>query len=474
MIFNNDWFIEKSKLVHGDKYDYSLVDYKNLRTKVKIICSEHGEFEQMPDKHLMKRGCPYCGGTKKLTTNMFIEKASIVHNNYYDYSLVDYKISHVEIKIKCPKHGEFQQLPYVHLSGCGCKKCASNINNFIENANKAHNNKYDYSLTDYKNTYTRVKIICKKHGEFEQFPQSHIDAGCVLCSREENFIQESKIRHDDKYDYSLVNYKDKNTKVKIICSTHGEFEQLPVYHISGNGCKKCADDAKKLNTDIFIEKAAIIHGDKYDYSLVNYIGAYEKVKIICPIHGEFEQRACDHINNNRGCDNCGGTIKSNTEDFIIKSILIHRDKYDYSLVDYNLCTEKVKIICKKHGEFKVSPTNHLTGKGCPICNQSKGENIITNFLLDSNIKYIPQKKFNECKNKLCLPFDFYLLDYNTCIEYDGIQHFKSNIHFGGEEGFKIRKNNDKIKTEFCKNKNINLLRIKYDENIIEKLEKNIK
>jgi len=409
MEYDNNLFIEKSKLLHGGKYDYSLVDYKNLRTKVKIICSVHGEFEQTPDKHFMKRGCPCCVGSTKLT-----------------------------------------------------------LSNFIERSNEKHNFYYDYSLVNYKNAHTEIKILCPEHGEFEQFPQSHIDVGCVLCKREENFIQSSKIVHNDKYDYSLVDYKDKYTKVKIICPTHGEFEQEPVYHIRGNSCKKCSDDVKRLDTDIFIEKAQKIHGNKYDYSLVDYKGAYDKVKIICSIHDEFEQKACDHIYG-YGCPKCGGTMKSTTEDFILKAKKVHRNKYDYSLVDYNLCTDKIKIICKKHGEFEQLAHIHLSGCGCPICNQSKGENAIMNFLSDNNIKYIPQKKFDNCKNINVLPFDFYLTDYDLCVEFDGLQHFEPRVIFGGEIEFIKRVNNDKIKTDFCKNNNIKLLRIKYNENIIEKL-----
>ena len=287
-----------------------------------------------------------------------------------------------------------------------------------------------------------------------------------------NFLDKAKKIHGDKYDYSLVNYKNNDTKVKIICPIHGIFDQIP-HHTKGSGCKKCMDDDKKLNTQMFIERSKKLHNNKYDYSLVDYKRSHNKIKIICPIHGEFEQNPCDHINACRGCPKCGGTKKSNTTDFIEKAKKIYRDKYDYSLVDYTLCTNKIKIICKKHGEFEISPTNHLSGKGCPICNQSKGENLIMNFLSDNNIKYIPQKTFEGCKNKKLLPFDFYLPDYNLCIEYDGVQHFETNIRFGGDEEFIKRINNDKIKTDFCENNNIKLLRIKYNDNIIEKLKKYI-
>ena len=284
-----------------------------------------------------------------------------------------------------------------------------------------------------------------------------------------NFLNKAKNIHNDKYDYSLVDYKNNDTKVKIICPTHGIFEQIPHHHTAGKGCKKCADDLKKLDIEIFINRSKKSHNNKYDYSLVDYKGAFNKVKIICPIHGVFSQKPCDHITGYRGCPKCGGTMKSNTNEFILKAQKIHGNKYDYSLVDYKLCTIKVKIICSKHGIFDQKPTSHLSGKGCPVCNQSKGEKTIKNYLKDNNYNYIYQKTFDNCKNKKYLPFDFYLPDYNICIEYDGIQHYEPNIRFGGEDGFKKIKINDKIKTDFCNNNNIKLIRINYKENIIEKI-----
>jgi len=133
---------------------------------------------------------------------------------------------------------------------------------------------------------------------------------------------------------------------------------------------------------------------------------------------------------------------------------------------------KIKIICKKHGIFEQTPDNHINKKtGCPICNESKGEKEIRIILNNLNIKYIKQKTFNNCKNKRKLPFDFYLTDYNLCIEFDGIQHFKSIEYFGGEKVLKETQKRDLIKNNYCKENNIKLLRIKYNENILKKLKK---
>jgi len=142
---------------------------------------------------------------------------------------------------------------------------------------------------------------------------------------------------------------------------------------------------KRLNTDIFVKRSQEIHGDKYDYSLTNYVSAHKKVKIICKQHGVFEQKAWNHLHND-GCPICYGTKKYTKEEFIEKSNKTHLNKYDYSLVDYVNNSTKVKIICNQHGVFEQSPSSHVSQRhGCPSCNISKGEIFIQNFLSEKNI-----------------------------------------------------------------------------------------
>jgi very-short-patch-repair endonuclease len=161
--------------------------------------------------------------------------------------------------------------------------------------------------------------------------------------------------------------------------------------------------------------------------------------------------------------------KLTTEKFINESIKIHGDKNDYSMINYITNKIKVKIICKKHGIFEKYPPVHLKGHGCPICKQSKGEKQIRQILENKNINYEVDKKFTNCKNIHVLPFDFYLPTYNICIEFDGIQHFQLNEFFTNQKEFENIQKRDKIKTYFCKNNNIELIRIKYNENIESKL-----
>lgn len=155
--------------------------------------------------------------------------------------------------------------------------------------------------------------------------------------------------------------------------------------------------------------------------------------------------------------------------FFEKCKEIHGNKYDYSKTKYINSSTKVTIICPEHGEFEQTPNNHRFGNGCPVCNESKGERKIRLWLEENNINFEPQHKFDDCKNILPLPFDFYLPDYNTCIEYNGLQHYKIVTYFGGNDGFKQRQINDKLKMEYCNNNNIPLLIIKYNDNILKRL-----
>jgi hypothetical protein len=226
---------------------------------------------------------------------------------------------------------------------------------------------------------------------------------------------------------------------------------------------------KKLTTEDFIEKAKSIHGDKYDYNKSVFLTTRKNVKIYCKYHGEFEQRAANHLIGN-GCKKCH--FENRKQDFLIRAKNIHGDKYDYSLVKYEHNEGKITILCKYHGEFEQTAYHHLNRKqGCPNCKSSVGENTVKKYLDDNKIKYIKQYRFNDCKNKQPLPFDFYLPDYNMCIEYDGEQHFKPHIFFGGDVGFELLKINDYIKENYCINNNIKLLRIKYDENVDQSLDR---
>ena len=272
----------------------------------------------------------------------------------------------------------------------------------------------------------------------------------------EQFLEKSKLKHGEKYDYSLVKYQSSNRQVSIICPKHGMFQQKPYDHYNGNvGCPICGK--KKLNTEDFVEKSKLKHGEKYDYSLVEYgKNNVDEVKILCTIHGVFEQKPLLHLRGS-GCPICSGNIKKTTEQFIEKSKLKHGEKYDYSLVKYKNKLTIVNIICPKHGIFQQRPDLHLQGFGCKICNESKLEKKVRDFLESKKIKFVPQKKFTDCKNVLPLSFDFFLIEKNVLLECNGIQHYEPVEYFGGQKRYLKQKLNDNIKKNFCKKNGIRLL-----------------
>ena len=417
-------FIIRAKKTHGNKYDYSKVVYVGIYSIIIIICPTHSEFTQTPAAHLSGQGCPKCGGTQKLTTKEFINKSIKVHGNTYDYGRVIYINNRTEVTINCPIHGEFSQIPGVHMRGNGCPKCGGTVKltteEFIEKANKVHNNKYDYSKVVYISAKIDVIIICPFHGKFSQTPDAHI-----------------------------------NQK---------------------QGCPKCYKN-NKYTTEEFIIRAIKVHRNIYDYSKVIYVNSQKEVEIICPIHGSFLQMPYSHLAG-RGCSVCGGTKRHTAETFIIKANKVHNNYFDYSKVVYVNGTTEVDIGCPvpDHGFFSQRPCNHINGKqGCPICQASQGELSIAKILQDNKIEYIKQKKFSNCRNpktKWKLMFDFFIPSLNMLIEFNGAQHYE-NVSYWHKNGnsFKEQQYRDSIKQQYALSHGYKFLVIKYNENVEKKLKK---
>jgi len=287
--------------------------------------------------------------------------------------------------------------------------------------------------------------------------------------------------HNNLFDYSLVNYVNSYTKVKIICPIHGVFHQEPKEHIRGRGCRKCFDSRILVSQNDVIKEFHMIHGDRYDYSRFVYERWNIKSEIICTIHGLFLQNKNNHCKG-KGCPDCGNinsSIKqrSTKKEFVMKSNITHNYYYSYNKVNYINNYTNIIITCPKHGDFEQEPKNHLNGKGCSICRLSKGELKIIEYLEVSNIEYQTQKGYLDLlgKDKKRLKFDFYLTEYDCLIEYDGAQHYKPVDFFGGNKAFKRRQHLDKLKTQYCIANNIQLIRIPYwdSKNIKSILDKNI-
>lgn len=394
--------VEKARLIHGDKYIYPEFNELSVTKKMKIICLEHGEFEQVVYAHLRGQGCPKCIGKRRgYTTEDFIRDAKNKFGDKFDYSKSVYTGRRNKLCIMCKKliseenpNGEFWQKPFVHLKSTDGMPFMGNRG--------------------------------KKYGEITDENK--------IKEKTTKFIEKAKKVHGNKYDYSKVEYRGCCQKICIICPEHGEFWQMPGNHLKGCGCSKCAKKGQ-MTINEFIEKAKKIHGDKYDYSLVDNFSENKKIKIICKKHGIFEQYYHHHLQGS-GCPYCSNNKKSTTEEFIKSAKEVHGDKYDYSKVEYINNHTPVCIICPEHGEFWQTPTSHLISKAsCPICNESKLEEEIYLYLESKNISYERQKKFDNIKYINMLPFDFYLPKYNVLIECQGIQHFKKSPFFKDKHRF---------------------------------------
>ena len=408
-------------------------------------------------------------------TDFFIEKAKEVHGDKYNYSKVNYENNLKEVIIICKEHGEFLQLPKTHKKGNGCIKCGINstankktksLDNFIIQSKQVHDDKYDYSKVEYYKSCDKIIIICKLHGEFEQTPNSHLGGnGCRNCAFEytsglqrsniTNFIEDATKVHGDKYAYSKVNYVNSKTKIIISCKEHGEFEQTPSGHLSGRGCNKCGRITAIKNTtkskEEFINKAIEVHGNTFDYSKVIYINISTNINIICKLHGEFKQTPHKHLQSKVGCplcvlNNIGKWNNSTSECFIVKSIKIHGNKYDYTKVNYKKAIENVIIICKDHGEFKITPNSHLNGSGCSKCYSKYSKQQIQWLDCISNLKSIHiQHALNNIE--YTIPNTNFKAD-GYCKETNTIYEFHGDYWHGNPKRFDSNKINKNVKCTF--------------------------
>lgn len=267
-------------------------------------------------------------GSKKGTTDTFVKRAIEIHGDTYGYDNVVYIKMDVKVILNCKIHGDFLQTPFSHLQGHGCQNCG------------------------------RERVLLS------------------LTKSSKQFIEESKIIHNNKYSYEKTEYTTTRGKVAISCNTHGDFIQKAAAHTSGAGCPKCAIESqvnRNSNTiEYFIEKAKERHGDIYGYDKSIYTKSSNKIIIFCKTHKEyFSQTASNHLQG-CGCPICAREIKSaartnTTESFIQRAVEVHNNLYDYSKVDYIKTSKKVEIICKTHGIFLQTPHSHLKGQGCNKC-----------------------------------------------------------------------------------------------------------
>ena len=432
-----------------------------------------------------------------MTIQEYINKASKIHNNFYDYSKVSFSKREDRITIICPKHGEFSLIARNHLDGAICPQCKKEElhkksvqdlrNRFFKQCEKLYNGFYDYSKSIIENREDNIIVICPEHGEFTINVRSHMNGTiCPKCRKliknkkpklsNDEFINKCKNKWGDKFSYENTNFIDYNTPIKVNCKIHGEFEVLPKHFLydSKFGCKQCSVDYYRKSLNDFINEANITHNYKYDYSKFEYINNKISSTIICPIHGEFKMSANSHLRG-QGCPKCGiistsEKLRDNKEIFIEKSKKIHKDKFDYSLVKYVNNHTKVTLKCNICGAiFEVTPCNNITKKsGCPKCSNiiSRWETEIKDFIINNDVEI-------EHNNRKILDgkeIDILIPSFNIGIECDGIIYHS--------ELYNKDKNYHINKTKLAKEKNIKLIHIfedewKYKKDIVKSRLKNL-
>jgi hypothetical protein len=289
-------FIQRAGSLHNNFYDYSKSVYTRGKEKICIICPAHGEFYQISANHLMGQGCPTCGqDKKKVTKEEFITRSMSIHKNKYTYDNISYVNTETKVSITCLVHGNFYQKPEDHMSGYGCKLCGEvaianskkkSHDEYIRQCSKVHKNKYDYSKTVYKGVNSKICIICPIHGDFYQSAGTHIlGMGCPTCGfismtkkitlSQSEFIERSLIIHDNKYDYSKVQYVNNRTKVCIICPKHGEFHQIPGSHLNGIGCRYCSSSHGERSVSKWLKNNGVEF--KSPYSFPDLMGRCKKL-----------------------------------------------------------------------------------------------------------------------------------------------------------------------------------------------------
>ncbi len=282
---------------------------------------------------------------------------------------------------------------------------------WVARARATHGDRYDYSLVEYVKKSTLVLIICPNHGEFLQKPIEHSSRGhgCWACATARRGI------------------------------------------------------GRRLTTKSWIEQARSVHGSTYDYSKVRYTHSLEKVLIVCHEHGDFWQNPISHTRGGRRCPSCADRSPT-TDEWIERARVVHGDRYDYSQLVYTTNDVKVQIICPDHGPFVQRASSHLNGCGCPGCCQSRGEMAVVRVLVELDVPFVREWSHTTCRDKKPLPFDFRLLAHMALIEFDGPQHFEPVRWPGmdaaaAERAFRGVQRRDQIKTDWTKANGFALLRL---------------
>lgn len=315
---------------------------------------------------------------------------------------------------------------------------------FISEAREANGDVYTYENAKYINDRSPVTVTCQLHGDWFPLAGNHLrgKAGCPKCAgnatmTSSEFVSKARAIHGDTYGYDKVIYRHSQHKIIIECRTHGEFAQIPNAHLRGQGCPKCANKGV-LNTEIFIENARAIHGDRYDYSESVFVGTKVPIQIRCKVHNMvFEQVYDSHIHQKSGCPHCFGKRLKGMETFLLEAAGVHGDRYDYSRAVYTHKASKMSIVCEKHGEFLQRPADHIHQKqGCPRCahsGPSKPQLAIAEFLS----KFTSVRIDAPLQGRMTL--DVMLDEHQLAVEFHGLLWHSTAFAVDPRKDFKKHK-----------------------------------
>lgn len=338
-------FIDKAAALHGDRFDYSAVQYTRSAEHVEVRCLIHGAFWIRPNDHLMGKACPRCATIRRKVTqskpfDVFLKQASATHSDRgYQYDSSSYAGARTKMRITCPHHGDFWQAPEVHLRPSGCKRCSASSQNaarritattFLTRVATKFAGRISIRMDTWLGLYAPIEAECVLHGAFSTTSHAllYTKNGCPACARIE-IGRANRLSHDevitklrqvfgDQYALSQVDVTRTSDRIQLECKTHGPFALTAHRAFQGNGCPKCARTASnphrlaRLRERVasahehrwirFLDQAQKTHGNRYDYSRIEFRTQRNPVTIICPVHGEFQQVPATHIRS--GCRKC--------------------------------------------------------------------------------------------------------------------------------------------------------------------------
>ena len=325
-------------------------------------------------------------GKKKLTTEEFIKRSREIHGDKYNYDKVEYVNNKTKVIITCPVHGDFLQQPRHHLISVGCKKCIDQSRRttqeeFIEHSNEIHNNKFSYDKVVYESTHTKVIITCPLHGDFSQTPAHHLQgAGCPCCARKnlsdnqryssKEFIEKARVVHGNMYDYSEVDYVNSQTKVQIICTVHGVYNQIPASHLQGNGCPHCTG-RMGYTFESLSQKILDVHNGNVQLLAGQHIKGVEDKYLFKHICEHKWYAKASNILSGKSCPKCGGSQPYNYES--LSEAINKKHNNEIKLLDGQIIKGVFKKYKFKHtcgNEWYATANDILRGRSCPACSKT--------------------------------------------------------------------------------------------------------